>query len=322
LAVGAATPAVAAAYAAAMDDADDAAPFEPDPRHVEWIRLHADIVGAIERPHPFPWSVVLRVPARDGVLWFKANIPPLAFEAGVVELLARRGPDVVTELVAVDAERGWMLMRDAGIRLRDLPPARRDWERLLSLYGQLQLDVAPDVDALLAVGCPDRRSGLVPAEFAQLLEDTAGSLTTRERDLLRAHARDVEGAATALGEIGIPETIQHDDFHDGNMFVRDGGFRVLDWGDACVSHPFATLRIPLELLADSTDWDLARLRDAYLEPFSALASPSELRRAVAAADAIAGVTTALKWAPIVAALEPPHRWEDAVPIRLRALLAA
>ena len=39
-----------------------------------------------------------------------------------------------------------------------------------------------------------------------------------------------------------------------------------------------------------------------------------------AAWVVAGVTRALKWAPIVAALSRPHRWEEAVPVRLRALL--
>jgi hypothetical protein len=304
-----------------VEDATADAPFELDPRHESWIRSHADVVGPSVRPHPFPWSTVLRVPARDGVLWFKENISPLAFEAAVVRLLARRQPDLLVELVAVDPERGWMLMRDAGTRLRDLPPTQRDWERLLPSYAQLQLDAAPDVDELVAAGCPDRRSGGLAAKYAQLVEDAADTLPPRELELLRAHERDVDAAAAQLAALGVPETIQHDDFHDANVFVHDGRFRVLDWGDACVSHPFATLRIPFELIADETDWDLERLQDAYLEPFSALAPPRELRRAVAAANVVAGVTRALKWAPIVAALDPPHRWEDAVTVRLRALLA-
>jgi hypothetical protein len=211
-------------------------------------------------------------------------------------------------------------MRDAGTRLRDLPPTQRDWEELLPRYAQLQLDVAPDLGALVAAGCPDRRLGLLATQFAQLVEDEADGLTTRELGLLREHVHDVETAAAELAELNVPETIQHDDFHDGNVFVREGCFRVLDWGDACVSHPFATLRIPFEMIADDTDWDLERLRDAYLEPFSGLAPLPQLRRASAAADVVAGVTRALKWAPIVAMLERPHRWEDAVLVRLRALL--
>jgi hypothetical protein len=303
-----------------VEEATAAASFEVDPRHERWIRSHADVVGPIERPHPYPWSTVLRVATRDGVLWFKENIPPLAFEAAVVDLFARRCRELVVELVAVDPKRGWLLMRDAGTRLRDLPANEASWVELLPLYAQLQLDVAPDVDALLAAGCPDRRIGSLPAQFAQLVEDEAAGLTTRELQLLRAHVRGVDAATAQLAELGVPETIQHDDFHDGNVFVRDGRFRVLDWGDASISHPFATLRVPFEVIADSTDWDLERLRDAYLEPFSGLASLPELRRAAAAADVVAGVTRALKWVPIVAALERPHQWQDAVAVRLRALL--
>ncbi len=49
-----------------------------------------------------------------------------------------------------------------------------------------------------------------------------------------------------LAGYGLPETIQHDDFHDGQVFVRDGRYLLLDWGDACVSHPFFTLSVTLE----------------------------------------------------------------------------
>ena len=42
--------------------------------------------GATEQPHVRPWSTVIRVPTTDGDLWFKANVPVLAYEAGVVEV--------------------------------------------------------------------------------------------------------------------------------------------------------------------------------------------------------------------------------------------
>ena len=53
-------------------------------------------------------------------------------------------------------------------------------------------------------------------------------------------------ACEELASYGIPETIQHDDFHDGQVFVRDGRYLLMDWGDACVSHPFFTLSVTLE----------------------------------------------------------------------------
>jgi len=77
-----------------------------------------------------------------------------------------------------------------------------------------------------------------------------------------------------LAAYGLPELLQHDDLHDGQVFVRDGHHRVLDWGDACVSHPFFTLSVTLEgVLAWGLDdvansVDTAPFRDAYLAPFA------------------------------------------------------
>jgi hypothetical protein len=288
--------------------------------HEEWIRARVEVAGPLTRPREFPWSVVLRVPTRDGVVWFKENVPPLAFEAALVQLLTRRAPDRVPELVAVDVDRGWMLMRDAGTRLRDLVPDEAAWLELLPLYAQLQLAVAEDADALVAAGTPDRRVARIPMLFRDVVDAQAGSLAREETARLHEYALRVDGACGELAALAVPESIHHDDFHDGNVFVRDGRYRILDWGDASVSHPFATLRIPLEGLAEDTDWDLARLRDAYLEPFTSFAPRDDLVRAADAAWIVAGVTRALKWAPIIDSMPRPHEWEDAVPIRLRVLL--
>ena len=74
--------------------------------------------GEIEQPHVRDWSTVMRVPTDAGDLWFKANTAVLAYEAGLVSLLAQRRPDVVPPLLAWDAGNGWMLMADAGTMLR------------------------------------------------------------------------------------------------------------------------------------------------------------------------------------------------------------
>lgn len=288
--------------------------------HEAWIRAHVEVDGAITQPRVFPWSVVLRVPASDGPVWFKENAPPLAHEAGVVRLLAQRTPPLLPELVAVDVDRGWLLMRDAGTRLRDAPPTAADWLTLLREYADLQLAVARDVDRLLAAGAPDRRPAVLPGLYRELLDAEASKLSGQVLRRLRAFATRVDAACAALDARSVPDSIQHDDFHDGNVFVRGGSYRFLDWGDCCVSHPFATLRIPLEGIAEDTDWDVGGLRDAYLSRFAAYEPFDQLREAFADAWVVAGVTRALKWAPLVASLPRPHAWEDAVPIRLRALL--
>ena len=184
----------------------------------------------------------MRVPTDAGDVWFKAAVPGLAHEARVVQLIAVRRPDLVPPLLAVDVDRGWMLLEDAGERLRELLPADSDqsvWLEILPLYAGLQLDLAAGRDAFLAAGALDHRLTALPGLFAGLLGDdeALASLTGDERERLAALAPRIETDCRLLGELGIEETIQHDDLHDGQVFLRGGRYLILDWGDACVHTP-------------------------------------------------------------------------------------
>jgi hypothetical protein len=97
----------------------------------EWIRNRLGargmvIVGSIAQEHVRPWATVMRVPTGEGDVFFKANATELRYETALVRRLAARRPDCVPPLLAVDEERGWMLMRDAGARLREIVERERD----------------------------------------------------------------------------------------------------------------------------------------------------------------------------------------------------
>ena len=206
-------------------------------------RLGLARTGAIEQPHIYPWSTVMRVPTAEGDVWFKANTGQLQHEAALVSLVAKRVPERVPPLLATDLQRGWMLMADAGQRLREIVAAERSlkrWLDILPATARIQLAMEPDVDALLALGVPDMRLATLPDGYAQLMDVLEAE--DRYRDGL---ARVVE-LADELATFGIAETLQHDDLHDGQVFVRNGTHLVMDWGDACISHPFFTLSVTLE----------------------------------------------------------------------------
>jgi phosphotransferase family enzyme len=303
----------------------------------EWIRSQLEPLGLkpageIEQPHVRPWSTVLRVPTDAGDLWFKANMPAQAFEAAVVQILASRRPDLVPGLLALDVERGWMLESDAGTMLRELLDQNRDfdvWEQILPLYAELQIAAAEDRDRLLAAGAPDRRLSKLPGQFEELLGDgaTLASLTEDELDRLRALVPRIEAECRELESYALPETIQHDDFHDGQIFVRDGRYVFLDWGDACVSHPFFSLVVTLAVLAYRLDLEheapeLDRFRDEYLEPWTRFRPRAELAQAYPIAYRLGVLCRGLTWALIVSAIPRPLREQekDAVPERMRMLL--
>ena len=104
----------------------------------------------------------------------------------------------------------------------------------------------------------------------------------------RALAPRVRELCDELAALRIPDSIQHDDLHDAQIYVdpADGGLRILDWGDACVSHPFFSMSVTLEgVIAWGVDdvqgsVDVAPYAAAYLEPFTGFGSHAELREAL------------------------------------------
>ncbi|GLZ00755.1 phosphotransferase [Actinoplanes sp. NBRC 103695] len=239
-------------------------------RAYAWIDARVERTGEIEQPHVRAWATVMRVPTSGGDVWFKANDASLRHEVAVAERIGVRRPDVVPPLIGADAALGWMLMADAGETLRSVSARERSLDRWLDVlprYASVQLDLAGDVDDLLAAGVPDMRLGTLPAAYLELLDEVGAE--QRFRDAVPV----VEALCDRLSAYGIPELLQHDDLHDGQVFVKDGRHLVLDWGDACVSHPFFSLAVTvqgglawgLDDVEDSVD--TAPFLDAYLEPF-------------------------------------------------------
>ena len=232
--------------------------------------LGIERTGDIEQPHVEEWSTVMRVPTADGTVWFKANHEPLRHEAALTALVAARAPDRVPAMLAFDAGTGWMLMRDAGRRLREVVAEERSlarWHDVLDAYARVQLACEDDVDALLALGVPDRRLAALPDAYAALLAELGGpdeGWPTSER---------VAELCRELTTYGIRETIQHDDLHDGQVFLGEGTHLLLDWGDSCVSHPFFSLSVTLEgVVAWGLDdvagsEELGPYVESYLRPY-------------------------------------------------------
>lgn len=247
-------------------------------------------------------------------------------------LLAESFPDRVTDVVDIDAGRGWMLMRDAGIRMRELEGAGlAEWGAVLPLYAEIQIGMAPRIAELLELGVSDQRLAGLADEVEALLDDDGAllldepeGLTSEQREDLRARMPELRGLVAQLQAAGIPETIQHDDLHDGQVFVRDGRHVIADWGDSCISHPFHTLTVTLRALAWRHGLEpgaeaLSRLRDAYLEPYGTPAPVADL------AYRTGTLARALAWHRHMQTREPEH-WErddaESVPYGLRLFLEA
>ena len=252
-----------------------------------------------------PWAAIVRVPTSDGPVWFKESAPRLAFEPALTALVARTGHSFAPEVIA--AEGACLLTRDAGLQLRDLddgPP----WEEIFRLYADLQLELVDVVGDALASGAPDKRPSGLPAAYRAALERTRLPPDLLLR-LTRLEPR-VEKLAEDVGDV-VPVSLAHEEVHEGNVFVRDRP-RLIDWGEACVGHPFAgtvnTIRSAVYGLdLEPGGAEVERLCDAYLQVWTQFAPLRELRRVLRPAYALGCLARVLLWDTILRDLPPERR---------------
>ncbi len=302
----------------------------------ELARRGLERSGEIEQPHAFWWSTAMRVPTAAGGVWFKAVQPEGAFEARLTPLLASWWPDRTVELLASDGERGWMLTRDAGTKLRELDDGRavEHWEELLPRYAQMQIELAAHVDELERIGVPSMRLAELPDQLAAVLDEPEflrsaerGGVDDAQRRRLERGLPAFTGACARLAASGVPETIQHDDLNDGNAFLRGDDHVVFDWGDACISHPFHSLVVVLRSLAYRHRWEpggreVSRLLEAYLEAWPAFESRDELMVVADIARQTGTIQRSLAWRRYAQLMPPDVRaaYAESVPYGLRLYL--
>jgi len=308
----------------------------------DWIRAElkrgqVQILGEIEQPHIRPWSTVLRITADEGLFFFKATAPYFGHETALTAFLARQYPHLSPQVLAVNLDRHWLLMRDSGTPLR--APIRagqtiEPWRDVLPLYVILQKDLSTRQPELLGMGVPDRRLERLPALFSELLTDEAAmlldqpeSLTTAEFERLKAFGPRFEQMCARLASSGIPESLHHDDFHDGNIFLQDGRIIFTDWGESAVTHPFFTLVVMLRSVENSLNVEpeapqVQTLRDWYLALWGDYAPISQLRPVVALAERIGYVNRALTWHMLISQLpeELKPEYASAVPSYLKEFI--
>ncbi len=300
------------------------------------------LTGDWEQPHIRVWSSTIRFDTTEGRVWFKVNGSGTAYEVSLLALLGELSPGLAPELLAHDSTRAWSLSRDAGPVLRSIVGPEEvwgHWQELLPRYGQKQLDLAAQRSRFVATGTPDRSPKQLTVEYGRLLSDLAakptkeGGLTREEVVALERLLPRYEEWCAELMASTIPDTLQHDDLHSNNVCWPGAlddlsAVRIIDWGDACIGHPFGTMLATLNSIAfhagllngdrgGTTDPRVLRVRDAYLEPFTGLGSRQELLRWVALARSIGCLTRSLSWeravehAPVSVAAEyefPARGW--------------
>ncbi len=296
----------------------------------ERLAEHArTVVGPPEQVHVRAWSTAIRIPTDGGAVWLKSVGAGSAQEPPLAVALGRWVPGRVLVPLGADAGRRLLLLPDGGTTLRasGRGGAVEAWEALLADSARLQVEVVAHAEEMVGLGVPDARSERLPGLVAGLLADDdallAGSpdgIDPALRERLRGSLAEHAELCRALAAGPVPASLQHDDLHDGNVFVAGDGHRFFDWGDASLSHPFLGLLVPLRVAAAALGLPpgspaLLRLREAYLGPWRAFAEAPVLRELTGLALRIAPLERALTWHRILRGVLPEERaeWQASVP---------
>lgn len=268
------------------------------------------------------WSLVWRIETDNGPVYFKAASDSLRHEAAITQALPDWAERQVPRVLAADVARGWLLLADAGVILRTLltqqPNPSGHLHALLPKYVQFQQAMAEHSHQLLALKAPDRRLTTLPSLYDGLIADEAmltlgqtehheDSLSPEQVDRLHGLSPRFQELCDELAAFGIPQTLHHDDFHDGNIFVQDGQYIFMDWAECAVAHPFFSMNVFLRSAnyrLDLEQHDLDALRDTYLSAWELDLSPADLMRAWDVSQVLATFCRALTWYAITKDLPP------------------
>jgi len=163
----------------------------------DWINAQLERRGAppftnLERVTENPTSCVLRAHMTDHVEYFKATASPFNFEPQLTLALAAKMPDGVPPVLAIDAQRGWILMADGGKTLRQFTQTEdkqvidgslAHWHAMLTHYARLQRSTLPNLSEFQAAGCPSRRLSQLPGLYRMLIADRP-ALASDDEDAL------------------------------------------------------------------------------------------------------------------------------------------
>jgi hypothetical protein len=254
-----------------------------------------------------PWATVFTTTTTIGAVWLKAMAPGTAFEARLYPLLVRLVPEYVLHPVAVDVDRGWVLLPDGGPSVHDRLRGAARMKATVSAvrrYADLQRRLAPHLAELLATGITDMRPAVVPRRWDEALAWAGEGV----RPDVRALGPQVADWAARLADAPGAASLDHNDLHQFNLLGDESSIRFYDWGDSFVSHPFASLAVALEFTEPD---DRAAVRDAYLEQYADLGPHDELVGIAVIACRVAQIARTLANARAYADVNDPERADAA-----------
>lgn len=215
---------------------------------IDWANdiLAGYVVGQWQPVRSTPWSSVSSIATSKGLVFLKSMAKPFCKEPAILALIEKHAPGYATRIIVANNDLQCFLMHDAGHPLREtlLSNFRTDYpERALTMCADIQIAMIQHVDNFIKAGVNDWRLVNIPSLYQKFIHDRIDIL--KEYGMSPSEITDYEDlgdpisdTCNVLADYDIPQTLEHSDFHDNNILIRDNRLVIGDWGDASIGHPF------------------------------------------------------------------------------------
>ena len=233
--------------------------------------------GPVTQMKTWPLSNVLSVETSRGKVYFKAPAPFMNIEAKAIKQLSEYYPDIVPKPIALDEDLGWTLTKDYGSTYLQNISGIEIWEGAARVLADFHKSNIPRVEEWLALGYPDRNLRRLVIQVdplislgAAMLGGVPWGLSEENISNLRSLSMRLKLMCAQLSSYKVPHTLIHGDI-GGNVVFDDMEFRVFDWTDICISHPFFDLTTFVDTIFDplNKEIDVLELKEktklAYLQ---------------------------------------------------------
>ena len=244
------------------------------------------------------WSIssVSRISSGGRRLYFKASPRYFDTEVAVTLDVSNRFPEASPEILSAQSEQGWMLMNDLG----DVTLAKADrvelWHDTMRTIAKVQHEYAGCTPELERMGVERRSVRAIVETLTDWTQDSSRAglrLYQPEAEVqlrrLETILGDLVAMADSLDSIGLPHTLEHGDLDSTNIFIRKGIPVLMDWSDACISHPFFTPLTPAQARRNP------EIVGTYLHEWSGYGSTESLRSGFEIAKLMAALESAFHY---------------------------
>lgn len=240
-----------------------------------------------------PWSSVLRINTLERTLYLKQTPPDLFIEVDIINKCRQLCKITsIPEVIAANGDLHCFLMEECGdVSLRTLFDGHLEIDLLiqgLHVYKEIQQATAPYLNAFLQSGVPDWRLEKFPKLYQGLVRDETflqvHGLEMAQIRTLQGATKYIETLCQDFSTYGIPECLDHSDFHDNNMIYSKvtKGICIVDLGETSITHPFFSLAACIKATSDryqleTGSSDYQKLYDTCFE--GCLSTTKDLKKA-------------------------------------------